>query len=142
MKIRFTKKTTVKTPFGRHTFTAGELVSLDHMDAYSLIKNGFAIPHHPLIISRVLAQMSPEDVSLLNEAVALFDGHIIDIKKKRKPLDVSKCKLSPAPWGTCKQFDMKIGPDYTLWAYCIRGRRFCPNSSAQKGKEVIHETFL
>ena len=133
MKIRITKEIEVETARGPHSFEAGDIVTVKHDDACQLVQAGFAAPYHSFTTARKLAQMKPEDVSILNEITTLFDGNIVDIKIPPVPLDMNKCKLSPAPWGTCKQFDMKIGPDCTLWAYCIRGRRFCPYSSAQRG---------
>jgi hypothetical protein len=59
------------------------------------------------------------------------------IERIFRPFKVCECSSVPAPYGNCHSFDMRLGPDRTLWPHCRKGKIFCPN--AKKRKEVNHE---
>jgi len=74
-----------------------------------------------------------ESLKQLHEIKKMFEKSRILKVKKVKFFDTSQCELSPAPWGECKRFDMKLGQDNVLWPFCLRDKSFCPNAVNQKG---------
>jgi hypothetical protein len=74
-----------------------------------------------------------ETLRQLHEIRKIFEKSRILKVKKVKFFDTSQCELSPAPWGECNRFDMKLGADNVLWPFCLKGKCFCPYSTNAKG---------
>jgi hypothetical protein len=124
------KDITVNTDFGPHSFVKGQTVEFLGDEIFPLVQAGYIVPFYAWDEARQMKGKDPDLLEFLHQIKTLFpDSHIIQITS---PFEISDCRDVPTPYGSCNSFDMRVGPDQTLWPYCRKGKSFCPNAASRK----------